>query len=99
MVNETSPDQCTLVPDSEDQLTSDHGWNITEKDHNKILDLISQIPNETRKSFFVDPVESHIEAINKLGSDRIELIRGHMHQIQMLIQLRLTRRHIPMQKN
>ena len=76
LVNETSPDQCTLVPDSEDQLTSDHGWNITEKDHNKILDLISQIPNETRKSFFVDPVESHIEAINKLGPDRIELYTG-----------------------
>ena len=53
LVNETSPDQCTLVPDSEDQLTSDHGWNITEKDHNKILDLISQIPDETRKVFLL----------------------------------------------
>ena len=38
--------------------------------------MISQIPDETRKSFFVDPVESHIEAINKLGSDRIELYTG-----------------------
>src|SRR5689334_24338234 len=27
MVLETCPDQCTLVPDASNQLTSDHGWN------------------------------------------------------------------------
>ena len=42
---------------------------ILVKDHRKILDLISQIPDETRKSFFVDPVGVTYRAINKLGSD------------------------------
>ena len=28
LVLNAQPDQCTLVPDAPDQLTSDHGWNI-----------------------------------------------------------------------
>ena len=31
VVKSAKPDQCTLVPDAPDQITSDHGWNtITE---------------------------------------------------------------------
>ena len=28
IVQETQPDQCTLVPDNANQLTSDHGWDL-----------------------------------------------------------------------
>ena len=28
LVEETNPDQCTLVPDGDDQLTSDHGFDL-----------------------------------------------------------------------
>ena len=31
LVKEIEPDQCTLVPDAPDQLTSDHGWQIDGK--------------------------------------------------------------------
>ena len=30
LVERVRPDQCTLVPDSNQQLTSDHGWNFEE---------------------------------------------------------------------
>lgn len=76
LVNEIVPDQCTLVPDLVDQLTSDHGWVIESKDHNQILDLTQQIPEKTRVSFFVDPNEIQIENIHRLGADRIELYTG-----------------------
>ena len=33
LVEETKPDQCTLVPDSNDQLTSDHGFDIKSYAH------------------------------------------------------------------
>ena len=31
LIGEVKPDQCTLVPDDPNQLTSDHGWNLTEE--------------------------------------------------------------------
>ena len=30
LVKEIEPDQCTLVPDSPEQITSDHGWQIKD---------------------------------------------------------------------
>ena len=30
LVEATKPHQVTLVPDSDDQLTSDHGWDLAE---------------------------------------------------------------------
>ena len=31
LVQETQPDQCTLVPDADNQLTSDHGFDLTQQ--------------------------------------------------------------------
>lgn len=36
------PTQCTLVPDSPDQLTSDHGWDL-KKDASSVQDICSQL--------------------------------------------------------
>ena len=30
LVEQTKPDQCTLVPDNDSQLTSDHGFDLTQ---------------------------------------------------------------------
>lgn len=77
LVKAIEPDQCTLVPDAIDQLTSDHGWDLHLKDHNSIKNIIAQIrTSKTRVSFFVDPVKEHIEAIKAVGGDRIELYTG-----------------------
>ena len=31
MVEEIKPDQCALVPDAPNQLSSDHGWDMTSR--------------------------------------------------------------------
>ena len=77
LVKEIMPDQCTLVPDSADQLTSDHGWEIQAKDHNAVRNIVEEIQTDkTRVSFFVDPNIAQIDAIKELGAKRIELYTG-----------------------
>ena len=77
LVNDIKPDQCTLVPDSPDQLTSDHGWEIKPKEHNSIRNILEEIQTDkTRVSFFVDPNLSQIDSIKELGAQRIELYTG-----------------------
>ena len=77
LVKEIMPDQCTLVPDSPEQLTSDHGWEIHAKDHNAIRNIVEEIQTDkTRVSFFVDPNKAQIDSIKELGAKRIELYTG-----------------------
>ena len=77
LVKEIGPDQCTLVPDKPDQLTSDHGWQIDGKDNNVLVDIVEELKtNETRVSLFVDPNIKQIENIKNINADRIELYTG-----------------------
>jgi len=77
LVNDIQPDQCTLVPDSPDQLTSDHGWEIKPNEHNSIKNILEEIQTDKiRVSFFVDPNLSQIDSIKELGAQRIELYTG-----------------------
>jgi pyridoxine 5-phosphate synthase len=77
LVKEIEPDQCTLVPDSPDQLTSDHGWQIDGKDHNVLINIIEELKTDkTRVSLFVDPDIKQIENIKSIGANRIELYTG-----------------------
>jgi len=56
--------QCTFVPDSEDQFTSDHGWNFPE-DAERLAPLIEQAHSRgVRVSLFMDPVASAMAATN-----------------------------------
>src|ERR1022692_2808575 len=49
------PDQVTLVPDVEGQLTSDHGWD-TKKNHTYLREIIAVFQQAgIRVSIFVDP--------------------------------------------
>ncbi len=73
LVHEIKPDQVTLVPDSPDQLTSDHGWNTI-----KYKDYLKQIINRfkeknIRTSLFVDPDPIMVEGAKEISADRIEL--------------------------
>ncbi len=73
LVARIQPDQCTLVPDSPDQLTSDHGWNL-EKDGGFVQNICSQLTSEgIRSSIFIDPNPSQIKLVANTGADRIEL--------------------------
>ena len=70
------PHQCTLVPDSPDQLTSDHGWNLL-KDNGPLKEIIHQIKSlQVRVSLFLDPDIKQISEAKKFGADRIELYTG-----------------------
>ena len=76
LVEETKPDQCTLVPDSNDQLTSDHGFDIKSYAHD-LAPIISLLKNlDVRVSLFMDPDIEQIKLAAELGIDRIELYTG-----------------------
>lgn len=76
LVLETRPHQCTLVPDSNEQLTSDHGFDL-KKDGARLQPIIEQLKAANiRVSLFMDPDLEQISLANQLGADRIELYTG-----------------------
>ena len=73
LVLATKPEQVTLVPDTLNQLTSDHGWD-TIKEQSYLQDIIKVFKKAgIRVSIFVDPDEAMIQAAATTGADRIEL--------------------------
>lgn len=73
LVLQVKPHQATLVPDAENVLTSNAGWNTIEYQI-YLADVISELKKHgIRTSIFVDPVEEMIEGAAKTGADRIEL--------------------------
>jgi pyridoxine 5-phosphate synthase len=76
LVQETQPDQCTLVPDADNQLTSDHGFDLT-KQADQLVPIIDQIKAMgVRVSLFMDPDLQQIKLASDVGADRIELYTG-----------------------
>ncbi|HEU4718565.1 MAG TPA: pyridoxine 5'-phosphate synthase [Bacteroidia bacterium] len=73
LVFEVKPQQVTLVPDSTNQLTSDHGWDtIANRDYLK--EIIAGFKRQgIRTSIFVDPNPSMVKAAAVTGTDRVEL--------------------------
>ncbi|MGC6431764.1 MAG: pyridoxine 5'-phosphate synthase [Jejuia sp.] len=73
LVLEVKPTQVTLVPDAEDAITSNAGWD-TRKHKAFLIDVIKEFQNNgIRTSIFVDPVLEHIDGAKATGTDRIEL--------------------------
>lgn len=76
LVDQTRPHQATLVPDSPDQLTSDHGWDI-KKSAARLRPIIDQLRDwGTRVSLFADPSPQGLELAAELGVHRVELYTG-----------------------
>lgn len=72
-VRQFKPHQATLVPDGEDQFTSDHGWNPAA-DTEKLRPLIAECKAlGVRVSLFMDAEPSHMAWAKSVGADRIEL--------------------------
>jgi len=73
LVEKVRPHQCTLVPDSEDQFTSDHGWNLPQ-DLQRLAPIVKQL-NEwgVRVSLFMDPLPEAMAVVEQLGAARVEL--------------------------
>ncbi len=73
IVLEVKPTQVTLVPDAEDAITSNAGWD-TIKHKAFLVDVIKEFKNNgIRTSIFVDPELKQIEGAKATGTDRIEL--------------------------
>ena len=77
LVEETQPDQCTLVPDSDDQLTSDHGFDIA-RDGDRLRPLVARLQQHSaRVALFMDAEAlAAMRDVRALGADRIELYTG-----------------------
>ena len=73
---ETRPAQATLVPDSDGQITSDHGWCL-DPEPIGLRDQIAALKLAgIRVSLFMDADSADIPRVAELGADRIELYTG-----------------------
>lgn len=73
LVLEVRPTQVTLVPDADNAITSDAGWD-TVKNKDFLIEVIQEFKrNNIRTSVFVDPVLKMVEGAKATGTDRIEL--------------------------
>jgi pyridoxine 5-phosphate synthase len=72
-VRQVRPHQCTFVPDSEGQFTSDHGWNLAH-DAERLRPLIAEAQSlGVRVSLFMDADPEAMAAAKAVGADRVEL--------------------------
>jgi pyridoxine 5-phosphate synthase len=73
LVEMARPHQVTLVPDAENQVTSDHGWDLEGKVR-QVQGIVERLkPHGIRVSLFMDPVPEAIELASQTDADRIEL--------------------------
>lgn len=85
--------QLTLVPDSEGQFTSDHGWSFPQ-DEERLRPLVAEARSlGARVSLFMDPQADQMQGARSVGADRIELYTepyaaawAHPHQRQIQLQ-------------
>ena len=76
LVQKVKPAQCTLVPDDENVITSNQGWD-TLKQNKFLTEVINELhESRIRVSLFVDPIEQFIEGAKAVNADRIELYTG-----------------------
>jgi pyridoxine 5-phosphate synthase len=73
VVGRVRPDQATLVPDTPDANTSDHGWNL-KADEERLVPIVEKLKDAgVRVSLFMDPDEAGIIKAKEIGADRVEL--------------------------
>jgi pyridoxine 5-phosphate synthase len=73
LVLATRPDQCTLVPVTPGEITSQAGWSA-ETSPERLTAIVKRLQMERiRVSIFVDPLEAPIRWAKRIGGDRVEL--------------------------
>lgn len=76
LIEAVRPAQCTLVPDSDGQLTSDHGFDL-HRDAQRLSPLVARMHAlGCRVSLFMDPEPEQMRLAAELGADRVELYTG-----------------------
>ena len=73
LVNSVKPAQVTLVPDAEDAITSNAGWD-TIKHADYLRKIVADFKSHgSRVSLFVDSKPEMIRKAAEIGADRVEL--------------------------
>ena len=76
LVTDIKPEQVTLVPDSEDAITSSAGWD-TINNFSFLNDIVEEFhSNSIRVSVFIDPDLEMLIGAKKINADRVELFTG-----------------------
>lgn len=76
LVEAVRPAQCTLVPDADGQLTSDHGFSLPEQ-LAALAPLVGRIRSlGTRVSIFVDAGCTALDGAAAIGVERVEIYTG-----------------------
>jgi pyridoxine 5-phosphate synthase len=76
LAREVRPTQVTLVPDSDGQITSDHGFDL-ERDIDKLRPIVAELRDiGCRVSLFVDAGANDFEAAVAIGVNRVEIYTG-----------------------
>jgi pyridoxine 5-phosphate synthase len=73
LVHEVVPDQCTLVPVTPGEITSQAGWQ-----EGPALDALPDVISDLKKrgirvSLFIDALPASVDLARDLGADRVEL--------------------------
>ncbi len=76
LIEDTLPDQCTLVPDPPDVLTSNAGWEF-QKNETLLIQTVQNLKNlKIRSSLFLDPFtmnDNEWKSLKNISPERIEL--------------------------
>ena len=77
LVKMITPEQITLVPDTIDQITSDHGWmpGHHDDDLNIAIELLKESSNDSKISLFIDDIMG-VEYASEMNVDSIEIHTG-----------------------
>jgi pyridoxine 5-phosphate synthase len=82
LVAAARPQQATLVPDAEGQLTSDHGFDL-RRDGERLRPRVAELKAlGVRVSLFMDAGTADLALARDLGADRIELYTGPYAEAQ-----------------
>ncbi len=76
MVLSLKPEQCTLVPVTPGEITSDHGWDLP-RESGALKTVITAVKQAgIRVSLFADCVPETMVHFANVGADRVELYTG-----------------------
>ena len=76
LVLSVGPAQCTLVPVTPGEVTSDHGWDLPHE-HDALVPIIATLKGAgVRTSMFMDCEPDQMALAAETGIDRVELYTG-----------------------
>lgn len=80
LVENTRPDQVTLVPDDPEQATSDHGWPFPQS-AGLLNPIVARLRDKgMRVALFIDDEPDAAKAAARVGAERVELYTGPYQQ-------------------